>query len=230
MPKYSEVNVVKIKKDIQRASDELALAVAWKNKVASEILELKSSFELQKKQSLNALEEIDNSILKLSNEKDILISEINNLQSSKSQLQLEVELITQTVRDEIVKLNNIPTEDPFLKSVQSNLEESLSNLLSKIDTSESDLKNLENKKNNISDVISKLSSRKEMLENKISALDVEAKEKGKNINDILEEKGRLQLQLDALSKREHNISVMEMRLTDDYQKAFARIPSRTNKI
>jgi len=219
MAKYSEKNVVKIKKDILIASEELALI----NQAREEALVALSSLGKEVLAERNKLTVVKESFAvelnKSKAEKALLSKEVSELKRNKSLLNSQIDIFSAMLRNTIERV-----------STQSSkvLIDDL------VNTSVSILKNLTNKRQIEQETIRGLEEEHSRLTEMVSLIKTTETAYQESLNSVRSELISVTKQLEQanktirdISNREHDVRVMENRLKPAYQEF---INKRTNEL
>jgi chromosome segregation ATPase len=242
MSKYTSQDVVKIKREIQRLSVDIAFLNADKKKLSEEVNNLNFILSNTRDRVKNLISKLftsyDNNSIILNNERMGLESELVGLRKEIEDAKIKRDLEVRNTQYQIltVKEKRISAET-IQRQATSRADTAISELndiLSKIDEEKVALNNLLFKKSEHETQVSKLKDEEQTLLTRISEINNQMELdilEGRKINKKLEEeRDYLRRQIEENRGWERDVKAMEVRLSPEYQEVYNRLPSRRNKI
>jgi len=237
MSKYTEKDVLKIKRDIERYSgiltDLLNKVDEAEDSVKSKISDLNKMVGslnlqiIQKQSSLDELQlEINNLENRFSQRKSKMISDINYLEEIYQKLKNRVIIL----RDENLKLDKEHADTQnYFASASKMINRDLTASFELLSKTKQERDQLEKEQARLLDSITKLSSERKLLEDKIDILDSEINDKSGNVESLFKERKQLLATLDEIKNRERDVRVLEHRLSKEYLVVYNSLPNRKTK-
>lgn len=227
MPKYSEKNVLQIKRDIQKVSEELRLINEEKEKVLREleIFRLKSSEEkkINSEKIANAWIQAGDDLKKVQEDRKNVEKEILRLSGEKTLLEYQVSSIKTSISELINKLTLEEKNRAFIEKTIDETKKVLDFLCGKKVREETLIEQLSRQHVEFEKSISDLKIFEDKYKTNISDSEKVIEENRTRISKLLKERDALQGTLDDIEKREQAVWAMEQRLTPEYRKMYLTI-------
>lgn len=233
MPKYSEKNVLKIKKDVERFSKKLGTLnekIKEANTDLANVRKIVEAYDETIKVKQDAILDLEKkhelTMQKFLQDKSLMIVGLNELEKDRINLVNKIKLLKEEVANARSEHNS---EMAYLGSVGSTLKEDLSVIVDRIERGSELYNKIQKSKENLANAITNLKKNKSILEKKVLILDKEIGEKEGDVSHLLSEKERLADTLADIERREHDAKVMELRLSDEYLRVYKSLPNRRKK-
>lgn len=215
MPKYTESNVLKIKKDIQRYSVVLSDVVKQCEEEQTKLKRLRQESEAE----VERVNRLGNQMAMSIQARKVIIGDLNqeitNLRADKSVIESQLSLWTRLLAETIKKLQliNEKKDDSFLKSLVREGANLLLNMSKKKEAERIYLENLKKEKEVLELNNSILKKQETAVRNQVESLNTQIKSK----NDALI---NLEKQKQEIERRDYDSKVMAIRLTKEYQDVY----------
>ena len=211
MAKYSEKNVVKIKKDILIASEELALVNEAKEEALVALSELGKSITDERRRLSTVRETYAVELQKWDSDRNKLRLDVSDLQQKKNLLDSQINVLFGVLKDTIERITDQNAKAPDL-------------LNSLVNKSVSILENLTNKRRTEEIIVGQLKEEHSRLESTVSLIKNTETAYQESLSSVKSELALVTKELEQakstireISNREHDVRVMETRLKPAYQ-------------
>lgn len=215
MRKYSEVNVLKIKQDIEIAQRALADVTAKKEAEQREYETAKQNRIAEQQKVSSIWDDAAKHIQVATTAKNNLQTDIDALRVDKVVLKVQVASWRQMLSEVVERLSkaNEPVKDHFITALIDKTRQTLGSLVSKRKEEERLLETVRAERESLENGNSLLKDQELAFTGKVSALDAELAHKRAEVAEL--EKNR-----EDILKREEDVSAMEVRISPEFQKLY----------
>lgn len=226
--KYSEKNVLKIKQDIQRSSEELATINADIDFAKEDLSEIKREIERTKSVLEDERKKVGTIWDKIA--KNLQISQATNARLTSENISLErqnnlvrsqVQVFSALLHETINRLSEVKdSSSGFLGELIKASKLMLESLYGQKKKEEQAVASLKNEHSRLESMVLLLEENRKAYEEKISSLQKALDSKQSELERVTVEKAKAESLIETIKRRDHDSRVMEMRLTEDYQKVY----------
>lgn len=224
MPKYSEANVITIKKDLQDISTQIGVAQKKLEAKQKESAQLDADILRKRKTILELGEQPEYHLSKYASLIKQMKSDIAKYSAHQERLLEGIRILKEGLKD----INQIPEKQTFffVNQVIDSLRTTLSFLDSQAKMKEQEVADLDARKAESEELNKELESQRADIQKNIQELTIEL-----GLTDA-KKKHALELLIDAhkqiehIEIRDHDSMVMQQRLSPEYQAAYKQIPHR----
>jgi chromosome segregation ATPase len=213
MPKYSPINVVKIKKEIEKYSSELSLILSDIKISSNELENIRVLVRSEQEKVANLWDDIAKKLAVTQKAKQQLEQEISSLVNNRSILESNINVLNNLLLETTKKLSEIPTKNTLLDSLIVESKKILETITRQKERKESELKVLMAEKEKLGVGISLMKDQESSIINKLEELN-------KSVSSLLKEKQSYTDLIEEIKKRDHNSKVMAQRLTEEYKQVY----------
>lgn len=225
---YTEKNVVKIKNDIIAISKELAAINILKDQASAELRVIET--EIAEKRKFAKTYE-DKILTIMSDAHKASIEEVTDLTEKKVVLSGQIQRLTLVAHALSKEISKERPERPntYMNSLIKVGRNMLLALSSQIAAKEETLSKIEYQVEEVGNNLNEVKKIEKQKVREISVMNDEIEEAAKKLEQLVSSRDQLRREVEENKMKEHDLKVMEQRLTPEYQEAYNRIPNRKKR-
>lgn len=229
MPKYTERNVVVIKRDIEKFSNELVCIIGDIDKAKKEYKEILDTIERERGQLDRVIEskntkltQLAEEVRKLHEEKAQTLKEIEGYGSEKFSLKRKIGLLTDLLNEAVGELSELPNTI-FVDDLIRESKRVLEGVQKETFAEKEKLRHAQVNAASEQAALVALSEEKEILIKKITTLRTGEVVKKDELSRLQNELSRVEGRIETIEKRETDVRIMEERLTPEYKDFYKSV-------